>query len=289
MTPRDNGDRDDLRDASRGVRLQKALAEAGVASRRRCEELVAEGKVRVNGRVVTELPAWVDPEKDQIEVGGRPLRPPARPVYVMLYKPKGYVSTLEDPEGRPTIGELVKHPSGTRLFPVGRLEFDALGLLLMTNDGELANRLTHPRFGVERVYLATVKGFVKEESLPEIERALSAAGSRAPGKGPASRRKPPVRVEIFKREPARTALTLRLTGASAADIEERLDRAGHRVKKLVRVAVGPVQLKRLRVGEWRDLDLAEVQRLKRTAFAGEPAKAAKKKPKRKPRKGSVRA
>jgi len=165
----------DPKDASRGERIQKVLARAGIGSRRHCEELVEQGQVRVNGRVVDELPAWVDPMADDIVVNGRPVPKAERHVYVMLYKPRNTLSTLSDPDHRRTVADLVQHPSVDRLYPVGRLDYDTMGLLLMTNDGELANRLTHPRYGVHKTYRAVVKGAVS---------GRGASRDRSSGSGP---------------------------------------------------------------------------------------------------------
>ena len=139
-------------DDARGPRIQKVLADADVGSRRACEDAVEDGRVTVNGHRIDGLPAWVNPEEDDIRVDGRRIRAAARHVHVMLFKPKGYLSTTSDPDGRPLAVDLVRHPSHARLFPVGRLDVDASGLILLTNDGELANRLTHPRFEMAKGY-----------------------------------------------------------------------------------------------------------------------------------------
>ncbi|HEV2106041.1 MAG TPA: pseudouridine synthase, partial [Candidatus Eisenbacteria bacterium] len=132
------------------VRLNKLLAERGVASRRHCDQLIAEGRVRVNGEVVTEPGVRVEEQRDRVTVDGKPLAGASRPVYYALNKPVGVITTLDDPEGRPTVRELL--PRGARVFPVGRLDADTSGLLLLTNDGELAHRLMHPRYGVDKTY-----------------------------------------------------------------------------------------------------------------------------------------
>ncbi len=141
-------------------RLQKFLSRAGVASRRQAEGLILEGKVKVNGQVVTELGVKVDPDKDRVQVEGKRVRLPSALVTFMLHKPYGCVSTTEDPQGRRTVMDLAPREYGGRLFPVGRLDYDATGLMLLTNDGELAQRLTHPRYQVPRTYRVTVAGEV---------------------------------------------------------------------------------------------------------------------------------
>ena len=138
-------------------RLQKFLSRAGVASRRQAEALILEGKVKVNGRVVTEMGVKIDPDKDRVQVEGKRVRLPSAPVTFMLHKPYGYISTTDDPQGRRTVMDLAPQEHG-RLYPVGRLDYDATGLMLLTNDGELAQRLTHPRYQVPRTYRVTVDG-----------------------------------------------------------------------------------------------------------------------------------
>jgi len=146
------------RQKERGERLQKVLADAGVAARRECEALIIEGAVTVNGKTIDTLPAWVDPASDRIEVYGRPLRAPEKHVYIILFKPRGTVCTNSDPEGRPRAIDLVNHASQARLYCVGRLDLDSSGLLLLTNDGDFANRLTHPRYEVTNGYDLTLDG-----------------------------------------------------------------------------------------------------------------------------------
>ena len=162
----------DYTDAERGPRLQKVLAAAGIGSRRGCEELIELGDVKVNGQVVKDLPAWVDPQNDRITVAGARIEPAVRNIYIMLFKPRGVITTNDDPEGRRRAIDLVQHPSGTRLFAVGRLDLDSSGLLLLTNDGELANRLTHPRYGVHRTYEVTVRGSLSQDEVKELERGI---------------------------------------------------------------------------------------------------------------------
>lgn len=249
-------------DDTRGPRLQRVMADAGVGSRRRCEQLIEEGAVRVNGSVIDALPAWVDPARDRIEVQGRLLARATRHVYVMLYKPKGTVSTNADPEGRRRAIDLVHHPSGARLYPVGRLDIDSSGLLLLTNDGELANRLTHPRYEIHKLYEVTVGGAVGEADLAKLERGIYL---------PAPRGAPGARTErsslrISKRDRDRTQLLMELGEGRNRQIRRMMLRLGHPVKKLRRVQMGPLRLRGLAVGEWRDLTGQEVTLLKKDAF-----------------------
>lgn len=275
MAQRRDRQTDPLRDATRGVRLQKAMADAGVGSRRRCEELIEEGRVRVNGRFVRELPAWVDPTEDEIIVEGRPLRKPGRPMYVMLYKPRGVVGTLADPAGRRTIADLVKHPAAGRLFPVGRLEYDASGLVLLTNDGELTRRLTHARFGIEKVYWATVKGDVAPDALPALEQAIARAKPKPRADAPRKKktvtkkrrtRQARVKLAIVGREGGKTVLSLTFPEGRNREAAWALGEAGHPVRKLVQVSLGPLRLSAVRMGEWRELKRDEVRALRAAVF-----------------------
>ena len=248
------------------VRLQRVMADAGVAARRACEEMIEAGQVQVNGRLVRDLPVFVDPAADRIMVNGRPLLPPDRPVYVMLNKPPRTLSTARDEPGsqRRTVLDIVKHPSNARLFPVGRLDYDTLGLVLMTNDGELANRLTHPRYEIEKTYHAVVKGRMLESSLAQLEKGMFIA-ERREGRTVGARRASHVGLKIKHVDRERSVLEVTLREGQNRQVRRMLAKAGHPVKKLTRVSMGPLKLKGLASGEWRDLTPAEVGALKRTA------------------------
>jgi len=238
--------------ASAEPRLQKVLARAGLGSRRACEDLIREGRVTVNGRVAT-LGDRVDPRADRVEVdGGRvPLDPELR--YLALHKPRGVVTTARDPQGRPDVARY--YPEGVRVFPVGRLDRDTEGLLLLTNDGELANRLLHPRYGVEREYLAEVEGRPTERALTALRRgveledgpARAASARRVGGSG------------------ERGAVRVVMTEGRKREVRRLLAAVGLPVRRLVRVRVGPIRLGRLRPGEVRELEPAEVRELLRGA------------------------
>ena len=249
-------------DASRGTRLHKVLADAGIASRRACERLVAEGAVEVNGITVTESPAWVDPARDRITVHGRRVKAPPAHVYVMLFKPRGVVCTSSGSESRRRAIDLVKHPSRARLFPVGRLDVDSSGLLLLTNDGELANRLTHPRYHLAKVYEVTVKGEVSDKDIQRLTKGLYLADPR----GQTGAKTAHSRVRLLRRDRNRTRLHVELREGRNRQVRRMLARVGHPVKRLRRVQVGPLKLKGLRVGEWRPLTSRELTALKRAAF-----------------------
>ena len=266
-------DANPLRDASRpgAVRLQRVLADAGVASRRHCEDLIREGAVQVNGEVVDTLPAWVCPEQDRIVVDGKPLprrkevrKEASRHVYVMLYKPRRSVSTASDPAGRRTVVDMVNHPSGARLYPVGRLDFETSGLILLTNDGDLANGLTHPRYGVHKTYRATVKGSLDDEAFEELRQGVYLA-DRKEGATVGASRTAKTEMRLVKRDRERTIIEITLFEGRNRQVRRMFAKMGHPVRQLVRVGMGPVRLKGLTTGEWRELTREEVQSLRRAA------------------------
>jgi 23S rRNA pseudouridine2605 synthase len=234
-------------------RLQKILSQAGIASRRASEQLMLEGRVTVNGETVRELGTKADLAADDIRVDGRRIKVAERHRYVLLNKPKGYVTTRSDPERRSTVMELLR---GIReyIYPVGRLDYDTEGLLLLTNDGDLAARLTHPRHEVPRVYEVEVAGVPDEHDLDRISRGVTIDG----------RRTEPARVELG---PGRhtTHATLRITIAEGRNRQVRrmFDSIGHPVDHLRRISIGPIKDARLKVGYWRDLTPEEVSALKR--------------------------
>lgn len=237
------------------VRLQKALAAAGVCSRRAAEALIADGRVRVNGVVVTELGTKVDPGRDHIEVDGRAVSPRERLVYVLLNKPAGYLTTARDPQGRRTVLELVSQPDGARLFPVGRLDADTEGLLLLTNDGELANLLLHPRYHVAKRYTAVVRGEVREEALERLRTGLTLDD------GPTA----PAEARILRRDPGKTVVEIVLREGRKRQVKRMLAAVGHPVLRLRRDAFGPLVLGDLEVGGSRLLTAEEVDALRRAS------------------------
>ncbi|MBL9150389.1 MAG: rRNA pseudouridine synthase [Phycisphaerae bacterium] len=247
---------------TRGPRLQKVLAEAGYGSRRACEELIESGSVTVNRQVVDSLPAWVNPDEDVICVHGRPLKRKEKHVYIMLFKPRGVVSTNSDPEGRTRAIDLVKHPDRPRLYPVGRLDLDSSGLLLLTNDGELANRLTHPRYEVHKGYEVVVGGSLTDEEVAKLEEGIFLA--EKDGDGSRTRE---TQLTLLKRDRTRTMLYMELREGRNRQVRRMLLKVGHPVKKLRRVRMGPLQLKGLAVGEWRELTAKELRELRAAARA----------------------
>lgn len=229
------------------------MAHCGVASRRACEELIVAGRVQVNGRTVQELGFQVDPDRDEVRVDGRVIRPPARLCYYILHKPAGYVTTVSDPQGRPTVMSLV--PSSERVYPVGRLDLDTEGLLLLTNDGPLAHRLTHPRYGVRKVYLAQVAGLVGPETVERLRRGVVLED------GPTA----PARVRVVGQDKESTVLELEISEGRKRQVRRMCQAVGHPVLYLKRIAFGPLRLGRLPLGACRLLTDAEVAALRRAA------------------------
>jgi 23S rRNA pseudouridine2605 synthase len=252
-------------DASRGVRLQKVMAEAGVGSRRRCEELIETGSVRVNGHQVKSLPAWVDPVRDHITVDGRHIKTHEPHVYIMLFKPRGVVSTNDDPQGRVRAIDLVRHPSRVRLYPVGRLDMESSGLLLLTNDGELANRLTHPRHEVHKLYDLTVAGALEDHDVRKLESGLFLNERRSSKGAKSGSKTAQSSLMIIKRDRDRTRLLMELTEGRNRQIRRMMAKLGHTVRKLRRVQMGPLKLTGLQPGQWRELTREELKVLKKAA------------------------
>jgi pseudouridine synthase len=232
------------------IRLSKILAQAGLASRRGAEALLAAGRVTVNGRVRLEPGAQADPDADVIAVDGRPLPSAGPRRYLLLHKPRGYVTSRRDPAGRPVVMDLL--PGEARhLFPVGRLDFDAEGLLLLTNDGDLANRLLHPRYEIPRVYEVEVEGSVRESDLWRWRR-----GARLHD-GPAV----PRAVHRLRGGRRTTWLTLTFGEGRYHEVKRYCRALGHPVVRLRRVGFGPLRLGALPPGRWRALTRAELERL----------------------------
>ena len=259
--PRSSTDANDLRDASRGERLQKVLSAAGVGSRRACEALIEAGKVSVNGTIITTLPAWAHPHKDRIEVDGRRIQGPAASVAVMLYKPRGVVCTNDDPEGRRRAIDLVQHPTRARLFTVGRLDIDSSGLLLLTNDGTLAQRLVHPSHNIEKRYEVLVRGYLSEDTINTLLTGVFLVDKE----GDKPRRARVKAIDIKMRDKQRTRFEVVLGEGRNRQIRRMTAALGHPVKRLKRLSIGPLQLKGLRPSQWRDLDRDELRRLRKAA------------------------
>jgi 23S rRNA pseudouridine2605 synthase len=238
-------------------RLQKIIAAAGVASRRKSEELISSGRVLVNGQVVTELGTKADPEHDHIRVDGKLLQGPERFTYVVLNKPKGYVTTVSDEKKRPTVMDLVQKVKG-RVYPVGRLDWASEGLLLMTNDGALANALMKAASNVAKVYVVKVAGQPDDAKLDKLRRGVSIAE-----KGGRRVRTAPAKIRLI-REGDNPWLEVTIIEGRNRQVRKMFEEVGHHVEKIRRVQYGPLALD-VPPGDWRNLTLLEVAKLKSAA------------------------
>lgn len=233
------------------VRLNKFLSQAGVASRREADALISAGRIKVNSKVIRELGYKVDEREDKVEFDGKRVARHERSVYIMLNKPAGYIVTLKDPLRRPTIKELL--PSlNQRIFPVGRLDSDSQGLLLLTNDGELAYRLTHPRFKVKKTYLVKVKGQPDYSKVTKLERGIFLEGKKTA----------PARASLLKGSPRKSSLKIEIYEGRKREVRRMFEAIGHRVVKLERVKFGGLTLGKLKMGHWRFLRQKEIEVLK---------------------------
>src|SRR5918992_1696627 len=238
------------------IRLQKILSQAGVSSRRAAEKLMAEGRVSVNGKTIFELGTKADPATDDIRVDGRRIKSAERPRYILLNKPRGYVTTRSDEKRRKTVIDLLK---GVReyVYPVGRLDYDTEGLLLLTNDGDLAAALTHPRHGVERTYEARVAGMPDDRALEKLRKGVPLDG----------RRTLPAHVILLNsgRRDVDGVLLITIKEGRNRQVRRMLDAVGHPVSRLKRTKIGPIGDRKLPAGAWRDLSAEEIRKLKSLA------------------------
>jgi len=232
------------------IRLQKLLALAGIASRRKCEELMLAGEVEVNDEVITRLGTKVDPASDVIRVAGRRLPPISEKVYLVLNKPRGVVSTMSDPEGRRTLADVVADRT-ERLFHVGRLDTDTAGLIILTNDGDFAHRLAHPSYEVDKTYVAEVEGQV----WPKIIKQLLAGVTLEDGPVTVSK------ARVVEKLGDRSIVELVIHEGRNRIVRRLLEHVGHPVRRLTRTELGPVRLGRLKPGEMRDLTADELGEL----------------------------
>lgn len=256
-------------------RLQKLLARAGYGSRRACEALITAGRVRVNGRVVQELGAKADPARDRIEVDRKPLQLPGETVYLVLHKPRGVVTTARDEWGRRTVLDLIG-PLGVRVFPVGRLDKESEGLLFLTNDGELANRLIHPRYSLEKEYFVLVGNAPSDEALSRLERGVLIDG-RPTAPARVSVATPPA---VVRPKPGESWLRVVIHEGRKRQVRRMLEAVGSPVRRLVRTRIGPLHLGDLSPGRWRRLNAQEVTAVR--AAAGLPPVAAPSQPAKRP-------
>lgn len=242
------------------IRLQKVIADAGVASRRKAEELIRQGRVTVNGLVSTEMGLKVDPAKDHVKVDGRHLKPAAPKAYVILNKPKEVLTTLEGPgaKDRLTVQHLLRGIK-QRVFPVGRLDYDTEGLLLLTNDGELAQRLLHPRYHVPKTYLVKVKGVLEDAHIRALETGVRISDGLT---GPAHAKK-------VRKTEENSWIELTIYEGRTHQVKRMLEAVGHPVLKLKRLRFGPLTLGTLPIGQYRFLTDPEIHRLKAAATGRE--------------------
>lgn len=241
-------------------RLQKILAHAGVASRRKSEELIEAGRVTVNGKVVRELGSKADLDQDLVQVDGRAVRETQDKVHYVLYKPAGCVTTLSDPEGRPTIRTYLEEVT-ERVYPVGRLDYDVEGALIITNDGDLANQLMHPRYGVKRTYLAKVHGVPAQEQIERLLKGVRLEDGRARA----------LEADLHSRTPKNTWVRVVVAEGRQHMVKRLMEAVGAPVQKLFRADYGGIGVSGMRPGELRELTRAEVEHLR--AQAGKKAEA----------------
>jgi 23S rRNA pseudouridine2605 synthase len=237
-------------------RIQKILAKAGIASRREAERMVAEGRVSVNGKVVRALGFKADPSMDYIKVDGRRLAPFEPKVILILNKPRGYLSTVKDPKGRPTVLDLLKDVKW-RIYPIGRLDFDAEGLLLLTNDGDLAYLLSHPRFSIPKTYWVKVAGVPEEKKLKWLKRGVMLEDGRAKA----------VSCSLIRRREKNSWVRVVVTEGRNHLVKRMFSAIGHTVLKLKRTEYGPIQLGDLAFGQFRYLTQTEMEKLKKISLA----------------------
>jgi 23S rRNA pseudouridine2605 synthase len=263
-------------------RLQKILARAGIASRRHAEELILAGRVRVGGRIVSELGVRADPRRDRIEVDGK--RVVAEPLaYIVLHKPRGVVSTLSDPEGRRTVADLVRGV-GVRVVPVGRLDYHTSGVLLLTNDGEFASKLAHPSGGARKVYVTKVAGVVDEVGLERLRKSILIDGKKTE----------PAEVKRLRVEGSKTWLEITLREGRNRQVRRLGESAGFSVMRLARTQYAGVTAEGLRPGQWRHLTVDELTDIKhlygvpKRAGAGEKLQRLKPRRKASPSTGRAR-
>ncbi len=249
------------------IRIQKYLSDIGVASRRAIEEMIIEGRITVDGSLVAELPCFVT-EASEIRLDGKPVRRPhggGRKLYFLLNKPRGVVCTQSDPQGRPRAVDLLPEMKD-RVYCVGRLDAESTGVIVLTNDGELTQHLTHPSHGVEKTYVVEVEGRIDGGQIDRLKKGVWLDGKRTA----------PAKVKVLRRNPKRSLLEIRLSEGRNREIRRSLARLGHKVRRLKRTAIGRITHKGLKIGNFRMLKSAEVASLRRSG-AGQDGKTRKNK------------
>jgi pseudouridine synthase len=241
-----------------GERLARYLAHAGIASRRHAELLIESGRVRVNGQVITTQGTRIDPTRDSVTVDGKPVQFNTGPVYILLHKPAGYVSTVSDPQKRPTVLDLLPPDMRRqRVYPVGRLDIDTSGLLLLTNDGDFALHLTHPRYSMEKHYHALVKGYPPTSALDALRRGVEIVEDNG-----RHFKTSPALVRVLKQSGTNCWLALTIHEGRKRQVRRMLAAVGYPVLELVRTGIGSLELGDVPVGKWRYLTDEEVRRLR---------------------------
>ncbi|AST59097.1 pseudouridine synthase [Thermoanaerobacterium thermosaccharolyticum] len=231
-------------------RLQKYLAECGIASRRKCEQLILDGKIKVNGTVIKNLGIKIDPDKDIVEYDGRVVAKVQHNIYIMLNKPTGFITTVKDQFGRPSVLDIIKIKD--RIYPVGRLDCDTSGLLLLTNDGDIANKLMHPKHEIDKVYIAKIRGIPDDKDLDRFRNGLL-LDNRLTAKA---------KIEILKKINNDALVKIVIHEGRNRQIRRMCELIGHPVMTLKRIKIGDLELGNLKVGQWRYLSGEEVQYLK---------------------------
>jgi len=234
------------------IRLNKFLAQAGISSRREADRFISEGRVKVNGKIVRTLGFKIEEETDKVEVDGKKIKSKLQLIYLMLNKPPGYLVTLKDPFQRPTIMSLLP-PLKTRVFPVGRLDYDSNGLLLLTNDGELANRLMHPRYKVKKVYLVKVLGLLDELKIRKLQKGIYLDGKKTT----------PAKVIKLSARANKSLFQVEIHEGRKREIKRMFEQLGHRVIELERIKFANLSLGFLKKGQWRFLTNKEIASLKK--------------------------
>lgn len=233
------------------IRLQKYMAECGIASRRTCEIIIADGRVTVNGKQISELGTKVDPDYDTVCVDGKKIKKSIKKYYIMLNKPTGYITTANDQFGRKTVLDLVSADISDRLYPVGRLDYDTEGLLFLTNDGDFAQKLTHPSKETEKTYIATVEGTVLEKDARVLSKGVIIDGKKTA----------PAKVSLSHKPNNTTEITITIHEGRNRQVRKMCSAIGHEVIHLKRVAVGDIILGNLPKGKWRHLNPVEINKL----------------------------
>ncbi len=233
------------------MRLQKYIALSGVASRRKAEEMIHQGRVKLNGAIVRDMGIIVNPMEDQVAIDNQAIKPEEQKVYILLHKPEGYVTTLSDEFNRPTVVDLLKDVA-ERVFPVGRLDYDTSGLLIMTNDGDLTYHLTHPKHEVKKTYIAKVKGTPEEKSLSLLKKGVDIGGYITA----------PAQVERLKNDKDTSSIKIIIHEGKNRQIRKMFDAVDYPVLHLKRIAMGRIELGDLKKGQWRHLTAQEIRYLK---------------------------